>query len=895
MNINIRRLWMAGGVAAVMLFAPAQAVNITCVANPTNGGRALVAGVTTTNVVAGTWLQIQAIASNTWWLFTGWSDGTQNNPEFIQAPAIDTVYTANFSPLAYLRGVVGTGVGTVSGGGPIISNQTVQLTAIPSAGYMFNTWTDSNMQNPRSITVNWAQGTTNTYTANFIPLTTGTLVVTNGAGGSAAGGGVYPVGQVVTIAATASNNFVFTGWIDGNLANPRLVSVPAGTTTYTASFTNLVNVTVAASMGGSTSGGGIAVAGSTLQISAQAQPGWSFGGWSDGSLANPRFITVPNANIAYVAQFVPVVPPTPPSSVNVSVWADPPAGGAANGGGAYAAGSTQQLSAVAKYGWTFASWSDGNIANPRSLVVPSNNVTYLANFTSNGAATAVITLVANPAGSASLLGGGTYSVGSSVIISVTPSNGWTFLLWNDNDPNSTRLVTVPAGGITYTASFLPIMTTVQVLASPAYGGTVTGGGSYRVGSYAALTATPATGWTFTGWSDGSLAGSHAITVPMGGGSYTANFRPTLGTALGAPGLTWSSGGNASWAGQSTVKHDGLAAAQSGAIGDGQSSWLQTTTNGPGSLLFWWKVSSEAGHDYLSFIVDSTTTNRISGNVDWTQFAVFLGAGSHTCRWEYAKDGSGSAGSDAGWVGQVAWSPCPAATNAPQALFKEPNGLLVSWVLETNSTFRFTRILANIGAWQPKAIGDIDGDGTGDIIFQNSAGDVALWFMNADGTTRASRYLSNTGPWEVRACADYLAAGRANIFFQTPAGATAYWQTDTNGVCTNSVFLGNISAWQLKAAADLDNDLKAELLWQMPGGLVAAWFHTGSTIRGQLLGNTGTWELCGALNSSPANNGTLLWQTPDGNTANWLVDTNGVMTSALFYGNTGSWKLKAAGR
>jgi hypothetical protein len=47
-----------------------------------------------------------------------------------------------------------------------------------------------------------------------------TLVVTSGTGGTAIGGGVYDVGTVVPVGATASNGFNFTGWTGTGLSNP---------------------------------------------------------------------------------------------------------------------------------------------------------------------------------------------------------------------------------------------------------------------------------------------------------------------------------------------------------------------------------------------------------------------------------------------------------------------------------------------------------------------------------------------------------------------------------------------------------------------------------------------------------------------------------------------------
>ncbi len=43
-----------------------------------------------------------------------------------------------------------------------------------------------------------------------------------------------------------------------------------------------------------------------------------------------------------------------------------------------------------------------------------------------------------------------------------------------------------------------------------------------------------------------------------------------------------------------ASHDGVDAARTGPLLDGQVTWLQTTVNGPGTLSFWWNVSSEEG-------------------------------------------------------------------------------------------------------------------------------------------------------------------------------------------------------------------------------------------------------------------------------------------------------------
>jgi sugar lactone lactonase YvrE len=122
-----------------------------------------------------------------------------------------------------------------------------------------------------------------------------------------------------------------------------------------------------------------------------------------------------------------------------------------------------------------------------------------------------------------------------VQISATPTSGWIFTGWSDNgSTQSPRTITVPAGGATYTANFTAIQTTatITVLANPSNGGTVSGNGSYAVGSQVQISASPNSGWSFTGWSDNeSTLSPRTITVPAGGATYTADFSVQATSAL----------------------------------------------------------------------------------------------------------------------------------------------------------------------------------------------------------------------------------------------------------------------------------------------------------------------------------------------------------------------------
>ena len=134
-----------------------------------------------------------------------------------------------------------------------------------------------------------------------------------------------------------------------------------------------------------------------------------------------------------------------------------------------------------------------------------------------------ITVEASPAEAGTVTGSGTYKVGSEVTISVETNAGYTFLQWNDGNAQSTRTVTVPASGASYTACFSRLTATITVRASPTEGGTVTGGGTYEVGSNVTISALANEGYAFTQWNDENAQSTRTVTVPASGASYTAYF------------------------------------------------------------------------------------------------------------------------------------------------------------------------------------------------------------------------------------------------------------------------------------------------------------------------------------------------------------------------------------
>ena len=193
-----------------------------------------------------------------------------------------------------------------------------------------------------------------------------------------------------------------------------------------------------------------------------------------------------------------------------------------------------------------------------------------------------------------------------------------------------------------------------------------------------LTAVPAATSTFTGWSGACSGTQLTCSVTMAAASSVeasfaaASWIVPLATALDGN-FGWTSplaGDAAAWYGQNQQLRSGDATgyATSGDIGDTQTSSMQATVQGPGTLSFFWSVSSEPGWDFLEFWVNGVRqSGSISGSVGWAQRSFALASGTQTLRWTYRKDSSVSAGSDAGFVDRVTFvsGPTTPATYALQ--------------------------------------------------------------------------------------------------------------------------------------------------------------------------------------------------------------------------------------
>ena len=368
--------------------------------------------------------------------FISWSDGNTDNPRTVIVTE-NATYTAHFGIQQCIikTEVTPEGAGTVVGGGIYDYGSTIQLVVHNNTGYRFQMWDDGNITNPRTIFV---EGDA-TYTAVFEPLpyeiTTECDPVE---GGTVSGAGTYYYGTTATLTATPNENYTFLCWSDGIASNPRTVTV-TGNANYKALFhfngLPQYTITVVANnpMWGSVTGSGTYDQGSIAEISATPNEGAEFTGWDDGNTDNPRSIVV-TQDMEFMAIFTKI------ETYTITVKPENPLLGTTYGSGEYALNQVVNIGATPISGYYFSGWQDGNMDNPRTIIV-TGNAEYTASFSQEPILTFTVTVLCDET-QGFILGAGTYIAGSIATIAAIPADGFIFVKWSDETTDNPKEVIV---------------------------------------------------------------------------------------------------------------------------------------------------------------------------------------------------------------------------------------------------------------------------------------------------------------------------------------------------------------------------------------------------------------------------------------------------------------------
>jgi hypothetical protein len=390
------------------------------------------------------------------------------------------------------------------------------------------------------------------------------LTIASGEGGSVTepGEGAFTVdsGRVVDLVANPTSGYRFLNWT-GNvatIANPNAASTSItmnGNYSITANFeeTDGTYYTLTVGITGSGSTGPAAgqhsyAAGAVISISATPAGGYHFVNWTGnvGSVANVNAASTTitmNDDYSIVANFEQTA--VTYYNLNLAVIGSGSTSPAV-GQHTYAAGTVVPIIATPAAGQYFVNWT-GNVGTIANVNAASTTITMTGNYsiTANFEVAVPYTLTMAVAGAGSTspaVGQHTYTAGTSVPISATPTGSYSFSHWTapagsfSNASSATTTFTMPAQNVTVTANFAegpPVPPDQYTLTMAVVGSGSTspavGQHTYTTGTSVPIVATAAGGYQFINWTAtaGSFTNANSatttFTMPAQAATVTAHF------------------------------------------------------------------------------------------------------------------------------------------------------------------------------------------------------------------------------------------------------------------------------------------------------------------------------------------------------------------------------------
>ncbi|MBI4547791.1 MAG: putative Ig domain-containing protein, partial [Ignavibacteriae bacterium] len=477
-------------------------IQVTVQSNPP-GRSFIVDGVAYSNSQTFTWSATESHTlstttpqtgdSVTRYLWSSWSDGGAMTHSV--APITDTTFIVNFTTQYFLTMIANTG-GTVS---PVSnwynSGQVVSISATPSSGYSFSSWTGTGTgsytgpNNPATVTMNSPITETANFTLNSIQVTvqtvpSGRTVIVDGITYTSPSTFIWVANSSHTISAdsiqsgTSGTRYVWSSWSDGGTRTHTVA--PLVNTTYTATFRTQYFLTMVANPGGIvTPSNDWFDSGENVTITAIPNSGFSFSSWTGSGTGsytgtgNPRTITI-NGPITQIANFTQnpyqvVVQTNPPGRtfrVSGQNYTTPQTFSVPPGNSLSLSIPVNPQSGPTGTQYAWRSWSDSGAIS--HTVTPISDTVYTAFFTTQF----FLTMNAGTGGTVSPASNW-YDSAQVVTLTATPNtgSGYSFSGWTGTGNGSYTGPANPAtatmqGPITETASFTQFPVQVAITTNP---------------------------------------------------------------------------------------------------------------------------------------------------------------------------------------------------------------------------------------------------------------------------------------------------------------------------------------------------------------------------------------------------------------------------------------------
>ncbi len=224
------------------------------------------------------------------------------------------------------------------------------------------------------------------------------------------------------------------------------------------------------------------------------------------------------------------------------------------------------------------------------------------------------------------------------------------------------------------------------------------------------------------------------------------------------------------------------------------------------------------------------------------------------------------------------------------LWQRRNGILAAWYMDgaTNSQSVLLSNLRIPPAWRVVGQADFNKDGSSDLLLeQKGSSRLAIWLLRKTELLQAVNLDNGTTRppgWRVAGISDFNADGSSDILWENNRGGLAVWFLD-GAAYSSSALLGGTKplprGWRVAGMVDLDGDGTKDVLLQHRTGNLAVWYMHGLTVVSKEALNYGetdrALEVVGSGDFNRDGHADLILQRADGRAVLWLMERTARIT------------------